>query len=302
MISVRYLFAIHLFLVGTSSALSIINSKLARSLWERIPAPIGPRWFAKKSTGVGVSDGLRFECTGCGKCCTMDGDVWLAPEESEAISAHLNMANVSAFEALYSRESVASKDGKWLCLVRGTETNVEPPSPIIPSSSTPQKGCVFLDPFGKCSIYDVRPVQCRTYPFWPSLLESPEIWRSEAVLPDGLPLPPREQQVSVLSSSENRTSAQGTRIEDGAIPQRYWSPEHGGCEGIILSAEDAEFRAIFPRDTAAVSSKNTDQEAAVSSKNTGFVPHAQISAQRSKARRQWKRFPDAEIKDTSWYM
>ena len=35
--------------------------------------------------------------------------------------------------------------------------------------------CIFLKE-GKCSIYDVRPRQCRTYPFWPQNLRSPEAW------------------------------------------------------------------------------------------------------------------------------
>ena len=29
---------------------------------------------------------------------------------------------------------------------------------------------------GGCTIYPVRPRQCRTFPFWPENLESPEAW------------------------------------------------------------------------------------------------------------------------------
>jgi Fe-S-cluster containining protein len=37
--------------------------------------------------------------------------------------------------------------------------------------------CVFLDrnPF-RCSIYRVRPSQCRTFPFWPDVLENKRSW------------------------------------------------------------------------------------------------------------------------------
>ncbi len=43
--------------------------------------------------------------------------------------------------------------------------------------------CVFLDRTthpGKaiCGLYDARPMQCRTWPFWPENLESPEAWRA----------------------------------------------------------------------------------------------------------------------------
>ncbi len=38
--------------------------------------------------------------------------------------------------------------------------------------------CVFLNEKG-CSVYEGRPRQCRTYPFWMSILESEEHWEEE---------------------------------------------------------------------------------------------------------------------------
>lgn len=38
-------------------------------------------------------DGLNFNCTGCGKCCKVDGDVWLAPEEVGSIMSHLGYSS-----------------------------------------------------------------------------------------------------------------------------------------------------------------------------------------------------------------
>jgi Fe-S-cluster containining protein len=29
-----------------------------------------------------------------------------------------------------------------------------------------------------CTVYEARPLQCRTYPFWPSILDSEETWNS----------------------------------------------------------------------------------------------------------------------------
>ena len=38
--------------------------------------------------------------------------------------------------------------------------------------------CTFLDPqTRRCTVYAVRPRQCRTWPFWDSNLESPETWQ-----------------------------------------------------------------------------------------------------------------------------
>ncbi|WP_171190083.1 YkgJ family cysteine cluster protein, partial [Alienimonas chondri] len=37
--------------------------------------------------------------------------------------------------------------------------------------------CTFLDPdTRKCTVYAARPVQCRTWPFWDSNLETPADW------------------------------------------------------------------------------------------------------------------------------
>ena len=39
--------------------------------------------------------------------------------------------------------------------------------------------CVLLRE-GLCSVHDARPQQCRTFPFWPRNLVSPEAWRAAA--------------------------------------------------------------------------------------------------------------------------
>ncbi|KAL9190268.1 hypothetical protein ACHAXT_007479 [Thalassiosira profunda] len=162
-------------------------------------APITLPWY---------EDGLQFNCTGCGKCCKVDGDVWLAPEEVEQTMHYLGYdaskaTAVDAFREQYVRAEIAPADGdaerklqSWMCLRRV------------------EGACIFLDPLGKCSIYDARPVQCSTYPFWPSLLKNREGWEEESVLPDDV------------------------AIADGAT-ERHWSPELGGCEGIPPPANAA---------------------------------------------------------------
>ena len=37
--------------------------------------------------------------------------------------------------------------------------------------------CVFYDRQKGCTIYPVRPRQCRTWPFWESNVVTPEAWR-----------------------------------------------------------------------------------------------------------------------------
>ena len=46
--------------------------------------------------------------------------------------------------------------------------------------------CIFLDAGGQCGIYAVRPVQCRTYPFWPELVGSEAVWQREARRCEGI--------------------------------------------------------------------------------------------------------------------
>ena len=36
--------------------------------------------------------------------------------------------------------------------------------------------CIMNGLDNRCRIYRCRPIECRTWPFWPELLESPESW------------------------------------------------------------------------------------------------------------------------------
>jgi uncharacterized protein len=105
--------------------------------------------------------GLSFGCTQCGNCCSgPPGYVWFTPGEGQEMAQFLQL-DVNTFLKRYCRVS------------HGRYTLDERISP---------KGydCVFLkrDDQGKalCSIYSVRPKQCRTWPFWPELLRDKESW------------------------------------------------------------------------------------------------------------------------------
>ena len=45
--------------------------------------------------------------------------------------------------------------------------------------------CVFLRD-NRCSIYPVRPKQCRTFPWWPEVVESKEAWEDTARRCEGI--------------------------------------------------------------------------------------------------------------------
>lgn len=89
--------------------------------------------------------GLAFSCTQCGKCCTNHGDythVYLAKADVKNIAEHLGMTR-SAFRREYT-----VKDGPW------TSLKIE------------GEACPFLGEDNRCQVYEVRPKQCSTWPFW----------------------------------------------------------------------------------------------------------------------------------------
>jgi Fe-S-cluster containining protein len=129
-------------------------------------------------------DGLRFQCTQCGNCCTgAPGVVWVNAEEIEKIAEVL---------------------GKTVGEVKLEHTR-------LVGRRTSLKGfangdCTFFDgQTRKCTIYSARPRQCRTWPFWNSNLESPESWQGLKPACPGIdrgnfyPLEEIERQAAVIN-------------------------------------------------------------------------------------------------------
>jgi Fe-S-cluster containining protein len=100
-------------------------------------------------------DGLQFSCTACGDCCSGDpGFVWVREEDIATLATALGL-EIDAFEHKYVRRVGVRKS-----LVE-----------------FPDGDCVFFDPqTRKCKVYQSRPLQCRTWPFWESNLTSPRAW------------------------------------------------------------------------------------------------------------------------------
>lgn len=100
--------------------------------------------------------GLRFECTGCGDCCTgAPGYVWVNQEEIRALAALVGV-DLAEFESQYVR-----RVGNRRSLVEVADGD-----------------CVFFDSQRRrCTVYEARPRQCRTWPFWESNLETPRTWK-----------------------------------------------------------------------------------------------------------------------------
>ncbi len=99
-------------------------------------------------------EGLAFTCTRCGACCTgAPGYVWVDEAEIAAMAEHRG-ESVEAFGRRFLR-----RVGDRISLIE-----------------RPGGDCIFWEKGSGCTVYASRPVQCRTWPFWPENIESPEAW------------------------------------------------------------------------------------------------------------------------------
>lgn len=82
--------------------------------------------------------------------------MWVDPRERAAIAERLGVP-LSEFEREYCRRVLSRV-----------------------SLRERSNGDCFLLSEGRCRVYEVRPRQCRTYPFWKEILSSPQTWESAA--------------------------------------------------------------------------------------------------------------------------
>lgn len=102
----------------------------------------------------------RFECTGCGRCCTGNPDthyVEVSRAEQKRIYQYLGLS-ARHFRKQYLETAEDDSEG-----IRLVGDGV----------------CPFLQDDMRCAIYPVRPNQCMTYPIWPELVSSKENWQQE---------------------------------------------------------------------------------------------------------------------------
>jgi uncharacterized protein len=114
-----------------------------------------------KNETLWYAAGLHFECLQCGRCCAgpEQGYIWLSRPEIRLIADFLKMP-------------VNELKRQFLRRVGFRMTILEDPH---------TRDCVFLQQTSQgrgCAIYDVRPAQCRSWPFWESNLAGPDTWNS----------------------------------------------------------------------------------------------------------------------------
>lgn len=122
--------------------------------------------------GRRVEAGLRFACTQCGACCSgPPGTVVLSEAEAHRLARRLGLPT----DQFLDRYTTPTADGPSLVERLGPHGH----------------DCVFLDRASVpgravCGVYQDRPNQCRTWPFWKATLGDPRAWARAAARCPGM--------------------------------------------------------------------------------------------------------------------
>lgn len=142
--------------------------------WQYLPGVQANSGSMSRKQRSWFSDGLRFECTQCGACCTgTPGLVQFTTQEGEAMAEQLKLSSQEFFE----RHAMSGdEEGLWEMGEVQTEHGFD---------------CVLLErceSSGKtwCTAHDSRPLQCRTWPFWPDNLRNKKSWNKAAKECEGI--------------------------------------------------------------------------------------------------------------------
>ncbi|NQV36785.1 MAG: YkgJ family cysteine cluster protein [Candidatus Marinimicrobia bacterium] len=137
------------------------------------------------------ADGLQFECTGCGDCCKFaDGYVFITPLEID-VAAHFLNLTYKEFSETYTNEFQGHK--------------------VLKDKND---ACVFFKD-KQCTLYNVRPMQCRTFPFWSSNMKSLYRWKIVAEKCEGIGQGRlyTYEEIHTIKNNENETLAGPTVTE-----------------------------------------------------------------------------------------
>jgi Fe-S-cluster containining protein len=111
--------------------------------------------------------GLHFQCQRCSGCCRFSpGFVFLSEEDIKNLLEYTSLS-INEFARRYLR---IIDLGDFSRISLKEKENYD---------------CIFWEN-GGCKVYEKRPLQCRSFPFWTSLLASAEPWREHKKLCPGI--------------------------------------------------------------------------------------------------------------------
>ncbi len=128
----------------------------------------------KDSKDPWYAEGLSFTCTQCGNCCTGGpGYVWLSDIEIDRLAEFLQLSRDETLE-LHCRKI----GNRYSLNEHRTPLNLYDCTFLkeVKVASMDKDGNAITRTMRTCTIYPVRPLQCRTWPFWDGNLASKQIW------------------------------------------------------------------------------------------------------------------------------
>jgi Fe-S-cluster containining protein len=129
-------------------------------------------------------DSVRFTCQkGCINCCNTKGFVYLTESDLKKAAKFVGMS-AAAFEKKYVYRT----------------------SHLMRLRKPREKQCPFLLEHS-CGIHPAKPTQCRTFPFWPELIERPAAWRATALYCPGIGKGPLIQIGTAMEMTEEQRNA-----------------------------------------------------------------------------------------------
>ncbi|CAH0481710.1 unnamed protein product [Peronospora belbahrii] len=116
---------------------------------------------------------LHFRCTKCGKCCTgTGGRVRVNEQEIQELAVATNLPLTEL------------KQG-YTSIIQVEDANGHKKTQQVLKQTPDDRQCIFLEG-SKCSVYNNRPTQCRTFPWWPQHLVSDYDWHVTANKCEGI--------------------------------------------------------------------------------------------------------------------
>ena len=113
------------------------------------------------------ADGLKFSCKRCSACCRYDaGFVFLSEKDMNNLTSALNM----------KRNEVIKTYCRWVGDWKGDD--------VLSLREKSNKDCILWD--DGCKVYNMRPLQCITFPFWESVVSSKGAWEIAAASCPGI--------------------------------------------------------------------------------------------------------------------
>ena len=130
---------------------------------------------SSESTAPWFAEGLRFTCSQCGNCCSgAPGYVWIGRREIAKLMEILGISRQELIETycrkvggrLALKEIRNPRHGGFDCVFMKE----------MPVEDAQRNGNV-VHPKRICTVYEARPLQCRTWPFWQGNLMSRKAWQ-----------------------------------------------------------------------------------------------------------------------------